>query len=158
MRGDQVGRGHWQKDRSERGVYQRGKTWYIRFSDQNGKVRAERVGPSKAVALKAYHKRKTEVAERRFFPVVNVSFDELINDVIAEAQRNCALKKLKKRTAYRYRILGEWFKGRKAASLKPEEIDKTLSDHCRTPANFNRYRNALSHMYQLGVQNSKATE
>ena len=97
-RSDQKRRGHWQKDRSERGIYQRGRTWYIRFRDQNGKVRAERVGPSKAVALKVYAKRKTEVAERRSFPVANVGFDELIKDAIAEAQRNHALKKGKKRT------------------------------------------------------------
>ena len=63
----------------------------------------------------------------------------MIKDAIAEAKRNYALKKLNKRTTYRYRILGEWFKGRKASSLRPEEIDKKLSYHCVTPANFNRY-------------------
>jgi integrase len=155
---EQEQRGRWQKDRSDRGIYQRGKTWYIRFRDQGGKMRAERVGPSKTLALKAYQKRKTEVAERRFFPGANNSFDELIKDVIAEAKRNYALKKLNKRTTYRYRILGEWFKGRKASSLRPEEIDKKLSDHCVTPANFNRYRNSLSHAYRLAIQNGKATD
>jgi integrase len=83
---------------------------------------------------------------------------ELIKDAIAEALRNHALKKAKKLCVYRYRLLGEWFKGRKASSIRPEEIDKRLSDHCRTPANFNRYRNSLSHAYRLGTQNAKASE
>jgi len=154
----QQGRGCWQKDRSERGVYQRGKIWYIRFRDQGGKMRAERVGPSKALALKVVEKRRTEVAERRFFPSANVTFDELIKDAIAEAKRSYALKKIKKHTTYRYRLLGEWFKGRKASSIKKEEIDKKLSDHCHTPANFNRYRNSLSHAYRLAIDNGKKIE
>lgn len=157
-RSDQQQRGHWQKDKSERGIYQRGKTWYIRYRDQNGKPRAERVGPSKALALKVIEKRRTEVAERRFFPASNVCIDELINDAIAEAKRNHAIKKLKKRTWYRYDVLGEWFKGRKASSLKPEEIDKKMAEHCQTPANFNRYRNSLSHVYRLAMQNGKVNE
>jgi len=158
-RSEQQRRGHWQKDKSERGIYQRGKIWYIRYRDQNGKTHAERVGPSKTLALKAVEKRRTEVAERRFFPGSNVTFDELIKDVIAESRRHYALKRSKRQLCtYRYRILGEWFKGRRASSIRPEEIDKKLSDHCQTPANFNRYRNSLSHAYRLAMQNGKASE
>lgn len=157
-RSDQQGRGHWQKDKSERGIYRRGKTWYIRYRDQNGKTHAERVGPSKALALKAVEKRRTEVAERRFFPTSNALIDELIKDAVGEALRRRALRHTKKLCNYRYNVLLKWFKGRRAASIKPEEIDKRLSDHCRTPANFNRYRNALSHVYRLAAQNGKASE
>jgi site-specific recombinase XerD len=158
-RSNQPQRGRWRKDKAERGIFRRGKIYYIRFADQGGKVRVEAVGPTKALAIKVCAKRRTEVAERRFFPGSNIGFDELIKDVIAEARRHHALKRSKKQLcAYRYRILGEWFKGRKASSIKPEEIDKKLSDHCRTPANFNRYRNSLSHAYRLAVQNGKASE
>jgi len=156
-RSGQLERGQWKKDKSERGVFMRGKVWYIRFRDHSGKMRAERVGPSKSLALKAYRKRKTEVAERRFFPAAKVSFDELIRDVIAEAKRNHALKGTKRplRT-YRYRIVGEWFKSREAASLTSGEIDKKLAEHSKTPANFNRYRVAISHTFKLALQNGKA--
>jgi site-specific recombinase XerD len=158
-RTDQPQRGRWRKDKAERGVFRHGKTYYVRFADQSGKVRVEAVGPSKALAIKVCAKRRTEVAERRFFPGSNVSFDDLIKDVIAEARRHHALKRSKKQLCvYRYRILGEWFKGRKASSIKPEEIDKKLSEHCRTPANFNRYRNSLSHLYRLAIHNAKASE
>jgi site-specific recombinase XerD len=152
-------RGQWKKDKAERGVFKRGKIYYIRFADQNGKVRAEAVGPSKALALKVYAKRKTQVAERRYFPDTSICFDELIKDVIAEARRNHAMKRRKTQLCtYRYRILGTWFAGRRGSSIRPEELDKKLSEHCRTPANFNRYRNSLSHAYRLAIQNGKARE
>ncbi|HTB93155.1 MAG TPA: site-specific integrase [Candidatus Sulfotelmatobacter sp.] len=152
-------RGQWKKDKGERGVYRRGKIWYIRYNDQNKKIRAERVGPSKALALKAYAKRKTEVAERRFFPGSNILFDDLIKDVTAEARLSQAVNKTgKKVRTYRYRIVGEWFKGRKAASITRDEINKKLSEHCKTAANFNRYRVALSHTFKIGIQNGKATD
>ena len=99
------------------------------------------------------------MAERRFFPGANIAFDELVKDAIAEARRNHEVKGTKKRLrTYRYRIVGEWFKGREAASITPEQIDKKLSEHCKTPANFNRYRVAMSHTYKLAMQNGKASK
>lgn len=155
----QLKRGQWQKDKSDRGVFQRGKVWYVRFSDNRGRGRVEAVGPSKTLALKVYAKRKTEVAERRFFPGSNILFDDLIKDVIAEARLSHAVNTTgKKVRTYRYRIVGEWFKGRKAASITRDEINKKLSEHCKTPANFNRYRVALSHTFKIGIQNGKATD
>ena len=41
--------------------------WYIRYTDQHGKLRKERVGP-RNLAIELYRKRKTEVREGRFFP------------------------------------------------------------------------------------------
>jgi hypothetical protein len=156
-RTSQSKRGHWKKDKSERGIFKRGKVYYVRFSDQSGKVRAEAIGPSKSLAIKVAAKRRTEVAERRFFPSANISFDELVKDVLAEARRNHAVKGSKnKLRTYRYRIVGEWFKGREAASITPGEIDKKLAENCKTPANFNRYRVAMSHTFKLAMQNRKA--
>jgi site-specific recombinase XerD len=157
-RSSQPKRGQWKKDRSERGIFRRGKVWYIRFSG-GGKVRVEAVGPSKALAIKVCAKRRTEVAERRFFPGANISFDELIKDAIAEARRNHEMKRSQKKfRSYRYRIVGEWFKGREAAAITPGEIDKKLAEHCRSAANFNRYRVALSHTYKIAMQNGKAAK
>ncbi|MFZ0981226.1 MAG: site-specific integrase [Candidatus Acidiferrales bacterium] len=156
---EQQKRGSWKKDRADRGVYLRGKTWYVRYRDQHGRLRAERVGPSKALAIKVYQKRRTEVAERRFFPSGSTTFDELIKDAIAEAKRRHQLKKSKKQLGvYRYNALADWFKGRKAASITPQEIDRKLSEHCRTPANYNRYKCSLSHAYRLGIESGKVSE
>ena len=41
--------------------------WWIRYADQYGHIRREKVGP-KSLAKKVYQKRKTEIRENRFFP------------------------------------------------------------------------------------------
>jgi integrase len=54
----------------ERGVFERpagSSIWWIRYADENRIMHREKVG-TKALALKVYQKRKTQIAERRFFP------------------------------------------------------------------------------------------
>jgi integrase len=158
-RSDQQGRGHWQKDKSERGIYRRGKTWYIRYRDQNGKPRAEKVGPSKALALKVIEKRRTEVAERRFFPVTGVLFEEIVNDAIALARENFRSKHPNKEfKPGNYEIIKKWFTGRAADTITPSEIAAKLSGHTQIPATFNRFRVAISHAYTVAVENKKVSE
>lgn len=53
-----------------RGVFERSKgsgIWWIRYTDQYGKLHREKVGP-KSLAIEAYRKRKTEIREGKFFP------------------------------------------------------------------------------------------
>jgi integrase len=95
---------------------------------------------------------------RRFFPDAHVNFDELIKDVMAKAKIDAALKGGKPPRLYRYRIVGDWFKGRVAASLTPGEIETKLTENCKTPANFNRYRVAISHAFKVGMRNGKAVK
>jgi len=161
MRGnhsEQQKRGKWAKPPSDRGLFKRGKLYYVRFADAAGKVRAESTGsPSRAFALKILEKRRTEVRESRYFPKVReVSVDEIIKDAIERACQHHELSYPgKKFRPYRYRIVGEWFKGRAAASLTPGEIAAKIAEHTKTPANFNRYRVALSHAYKLAVEERK---
>jgi hypothetical protein len=113
-------RGAWKKDKSERGLLKRGEVWYIRFFDQAGKIHVERVGPSKALALRTYQKRKLDVDEHRFFPGRNMTFDELTRDAIARGREQHILNHHgQKFHPGRYAIVLEWFKGRKAASITP---------------------------------------
>jgi len=59
-----------EKRARERGVFERPKgsgVWWVRYTDENRILHREKVGP-RALALKVYRKRKTEIAERRFFP------------------------------------------------------------------------------------------
>lgn len=149
-------RGEWKKDQADRGLYKRGKIWYVRFADERGRVRAERVGPSKGLALKAYQKRKTEVAERRFFPGQRVTLGELIKDALARARQQHELNHPGKRfRTDRHRIVADWFGTRLAAALTPQEIAAKLAEHCQTPATYNRYRVIFTHAYKLGMQNHK---
>jgi integrase len=152
-------RGSWKKDREDRGLYKRGRTWYVRYADQNGVLQYERVGPSKAVAMKVYQKRKTEISEGRFFPGAKTSFDEIIADAVTRARANYETKypgrKFKPGT---YGIVAAWFKGRLAASITPSEIAEWLAAHCPVPATFNRFRVTLSHAYKIAVENGKVAK
>ena len=152
--------GQWAKPKSERGIFKRGHVWYIRYS-QNHRLVAEAVGPSKSLALKAYQKRKLEVAEGRFFPKRrrDVLFDEILTDAIARARERFEKKyPLRKFRAGRYNIVAGWFKGRTAASLTPQEISGKIMANSKAPATFNRYRVAISHAYKLAVENKKVAE
>lgn len=158
-RSDQQQRGHWLKDKSERGIYQRGKMWYIRYRDQNGKPHAERVGPSKALALKVIEKRRTEVAERRFFPATGIPFEEIVDDAIMLARESFKSKHPdKKFKPGNYEIIKKWFAGRAADAITPSEIAAKLSEHTDVPATFNRFRVAISHAYKIAVENKKVRE
>jgi integrase len=56
--------------RRTRGVYEHPKRsgiWWVCYFDEHGKRHREKVGP-KGLAAKVYQKRKTEIAEHRFFP------------------------------------------------------------------------------------------
>ena len=152
-------RGRWKKDKSERGIYRRGKVWYVRYADQSGKVRAEAVGPSKGLALKAYQKRKTEVAERRWFPASGTPFEEIVDDAIARARENFKLNHPDKRFKLgNYAIVRRWFPGRAADSITPSEIAAKLASHTKCGATFNRLRVAISHAYKIAVENKKVQE
>ena len=44
-----------------------------------------------------------------------------------------------------------------AEDVTPQELEKWLGKHCKTPATFNRYKALVSLAYKLGLQNKKVT-
>lgn len=73
-----------EKRSRERGVFERPKgsgVWWVRYTDENRILHREKVG-TKALAQKVYRKRKTEVAERRFFPERIRKREILLRDAI----------------------------------------------------------------------------
>ena len=155
--------GMWKKDREDRGLLKRGRIWYVRYADQHGKIHVESTrSGSRSNALKVYQKRKNEIAEGRFFPELvrrNVTFDELVKDTVARARERYEMKyPNRKFRAGRYQIVSDWFKGRQAASLTPQEIATKITEHCKAPATYNRYRVAMSHVFKIGMENKKVAE
>ena len=76
-----------------RGVFERpagSGVWWVRYHDEHGREHRERIGP-KGLAVEVYRKRKTEVAERRFFPERirrrEVRVAELIDDYLKRIER-----------------------------------------------------------------------
>ena len=55
--------------------------WWVRYHDEHGGEHREKVGP-KGLASRVYQKRKTEVAERRFFPERIRHRDPLLRDFV----------------------------------------------------------------------------
>lgn len=124
-----------------------------------GGPRAERVGPSKSLALKVYAKRRTDVAERRFFPTTGVLFEEIVNDTIA--LNKAAFKRKQPQRQFKagnYGIIKTWFAGGAADSITPSEIAARLNNHTNSPATFSRFRVAISHVYKIAVENRKLIE
>ena len=69
-----------------RGIFERPKgsgVWWARYYDEHGREHREKVGP-KALAIKVYQKRKTEVQERRFFPERIRTRDVLLTDMLSD--------------------------------------------------------------------------
>jgi hypothetical protein len=69
-----------------RGVFERPRgsgDWWIRYADEHGRIRREKVG-AKNLALRFYTRRKAEVAERRFFPERVRRRDVLLADFIRD--------------------------------------------------------------------------
>jgi len=121
-----------------------------------GVLQTERVGPSKALALKLYRARKTQVAERRFFPATDVLFEEIVDDAIAIARARFESKHPGREAKKgNYGIVRDWFPGREADTITPSEIEAKLADHTQVPATFNRFRVAISHAYKLAIENGK---
>jgi hypothetical protein len=70
------------KRKQHRGVYEHPKgsgVWCVCFFDEHSRRHRQKVGP-KALAIKVYQKRKTEVQERRFFPERLRRRDVLLTD------------------------------------------------------------------------------
>jgi hypothetical protein len=58
---------------------------------------------------------------------------------------------------WKERALREPFGDRAAADITPQEIDRFLTERCRTPATANRFRAFFSLCYRVGMENGRAT-
>ena len=70
----------------DKGVFERPKDsgiFWVRYKDEQGREHREKVGRKK-LAIKVYEKRRTEIAERRFFPERIRRRDVQLKDVIRE--------------------------------------------------------------------------
>ncbi|HWG37120.1 MAG TPA: site-specific integrase, partial [Terriglobales bacterium] len=115
---------------------------------------------TKANAQKLYHKRKGAALEGRKFPerlrAPAPMFNELADAAIAYSK---AHNRSHSDDESRIAVLKKWFGQRTAESVTPEEIERHLSkaaeERSWSPATVNRYRNTLSLIYRLGVNNGK---
>ena len=81
----------------DKGVFERPPSsgiWWVRYKDEHGREHREQIG-KRALAVKVYQKRKTEIAERRFFPERIRRKDILLKDAITSYQAKHVVGRLR---------------------------------------------------------------
>jgi integrase len=120
-----------------------------------GKQHREKIG-RKSDAIVLYQKRKVDALRDRKLPELRPAKVTSFGD-LAVASVDYAKTHLKTWPDYDWkeRALREPFGSRPAVEIKPEEIDRFLSKHCKTAATANRFRSFFSLCFRLGMENGK---
>jgi site-specific recombinase XerD len=148
--------------RRERGIFERpagSGVWWVRYADENRRVHREKVGP-KALALKVYRKRKTEVTERRFFPEQirwrDVLLSKIIDDYLKRAENTLR--------SYRdYERYGRYWKDalgdKTLRQILPSDIERYIANRIEDlkPASLNRQLAFLERVFNIAIADGKAT-
>jgi integrase len=146
--------------RQARGVFERPKgsgVWWARYHDQHGREHRERVG-ARGLAAEVYRKRKTEIAERRFFPErirqADVLLAEMVDDVL---DRSAVLR------AYsEYERAGRYWKAALASrtlrEIVPGDVERYKARRIRevSAATVNRELMFLKRLFNLALRDGKA--
>ncbi|MGA3372295.1 MAG: site-specific integrase [Terracidiphilus sp.] len=127
--------------------------WWIHYYAA-GKRHREKVG-RKSDAIKLYQSRKADAVAGRKLPELRnskvVTLAELIDDALEFVAHHKDNRNYKSRGAIVRGDLGS----RPAAELTPQELERWLREHCKTPATANRYKAFISLCYREGVRNGK---
>jgi site-specific recombinase XerD len=130
--------------------------WWIRYRDADGKLHREKVG-RKSDATDLLNKRRNErrvgVKMPENLRAAPIRFSE-IADFITEGYTQ-AHHEDSRNIKQRMGKLKAFFGERSAESVKPEEIDRWLSQNTKTGSTANRYRSAMSLAYREAVRNGK---
>jgi integrase len=149
------------KRKQHRGVYEHPKesgVWWVCFFDEHGRRHRQKVGP-KALAIKVYQKRKTEVQERRFFPERLRRRDWLLVAVIDDY---LARNKGKLRWFDHYKRYDRtWknaFRGRTLAQILPGDVERYVAQRQKevAPATINRELAFLRRVFNVAIEDQKA--
>ncbi len=139
-----------------RGVYENPEgsgIWWIHYYAA-GKRHREKVG-RKSDAIKLYQSRKADASAGRKLPELRnskvVTLAELIDDALEFVAHHKDNRNYKSKGA----IVREDLGSRPAAELTPQELERWLREHCKTPATANRYKAFISLCYREGVRNGK---
>jgi len=151
------------KRRPPRGIFERkpGEYW-IRYADQYGKIRREKIGSSLKLAKDAYQKRKTEIREGKFFPdrinKRSVLFREIAREFLEHSRK---FKRSHSHDIARMETLLRLWRNLAVDELSPGKIERDLSDCAEQeewkPATYNRYRTLASGVFSLAIRNSKVS-
>ena len=149
---------------AKRGIFERVKDsgiWWIRWTDQAGRKRREKVG-TRSAAEKLLAKRHTQKLEGAKLPENlrsrAVTFRELCEDVLTHSQSENSEKQ-----TYELRLridqLLEKFSSRPAESIKKNEIVGWLTEQSKernwAASSRNRWQATFSLIFRVGIDNEK---
>ncbi len=143
----------------DRGLFERPKgsgTWWIRYHDENGREHREKIGP-KGLAKRVYAKRKTEIAERRFFPAQIRRRETLLGDYLEQYLKDHVEGRLRQPSHYkRYSELLTTALGKKTLrEITPTDITRYATRRREkdnmSPATVNRELAFLRRAYNVAI-------
>ncbi len=145
----------------DRGLFERPKDsniWWIRFHDQAGEERREKIGP-KAAARAAYIKRKEEARLGKKLPELNrrpLTIGGLLDQYLSEmlsGKKPKGVNAYKKQAEFWRKKLGD----HSASDIQPGEIERIKStlEADLAPATVNRRLTFLRRLYTLAVRDLK---
>lgn len=148
------------RDGKDRGLFERPKgsgDWWVRYHDQFGRERREKVG-TKAAAREVYQKRKNEIREGRFFPqdVGNrrkATLEEAIREYLG-------LNSHKRNHGHHIRYARTWqaqFPSRTLEEITSGEIERYQRRRLQQvkPASVNRELAFLKAVYNLAIRDGR---
>jgi len=143
-------------NKNPRGLFERppgSGVWWINFY-REGKQHREKVG-RKSDAIKLYQVRKADAIAGRKLPELRNTKALTLSDLIDDALEFVADHKDKRNYISKAAIVKKDLGALPAADITPQQIDRWLSSHCKTPATTNRYKAFLSLCYREGIRNGK---
>lgn len=135
---------------------------WIRYADQRGKIRREKVGPLLEPAKRAVEKRRSQVQEGIFFPEKVrqrvIVFEEIARDFLAHSRQT---KRSHGHDTSRSETLLRLWRDCPLGDLSPGRIERDLAECAEqeewAPATYNRHRALVSGIFSLAIRNGKAT-
>lgn len=129
--------------------------WWINYFAA-GKRHREKVG-RKSDAIKLYQSRKSDATAGRKLPELRDSKVLRFSELIDDALEFVADHKDRRSHISKAEIVRKAFGSVPVADLTPQEIERWLRSHCKTPATSNRYKAFISLCYREGLHNNKTT-
>jgi integrase len=149
--------------RSMRGIFEKTRgsgTWWIRYTDAQGKYHREKAGTLSA-AKKLLTLRRSAALEGRKLPELRkrpVLFAELCQDALAYSEKH---KRSHAADESRMKLLKAMFGNRPADALSSQELESRLSEEASArkwaPSSFNHYRSLLMLIFREGRRAGKVS-
>jgi len=145
-----------------RGVFVRNNDYWIRYTDQHGKLHREKVGPFLEPAKRAVEKRRSDIREGKFFPEKIKARSVLFGEIAMDYLRHARLTKRDwKHDEARLNVLLEAWKDVPVAELTPGRIEATAAEVGEkrrwSDATHNRYRALTSGIFRRAIKNRKTS-